>query len=78
MAGTLEYAGNILTKAVAVKIGTALLKPRNLKKLGIGVGALAAIGAAYLVYELFSDHQHEHDEDEHEKENQSGSNTIVV
>lgn len=50
----LKSAGKFILKATALKIGRSLLRPRNLKKLGIGVGAAAAAGVGYITYKAFT------------------------
>ncbi len=50
----LKSAGKFILKATALKVGRALLRPRNLKKLGMGAGAAAAAGVGYLTYKAFT------------------------
>lgn len=50
MSSILVSAGKLLAKGTALKAGRSLLRPRNLKKLGLGVGATAAASISYVAY----------------------------
>ena len=50
MTEALQSAGKLIAKTVAIRLGKALVKPKNLKKMGKGVGLLAAAGAGYMIF----------------------------